>query len=390
MINENEDWSRRDVFALSYWAEEAPNQVITFCDEFVTVVSRRVNTEKLGGAGSLSEKAWSGNPSDSPNTWSVRTYDLELPDEVVADLPTELSGTYARLAIADNPRAADRPMILERSIADLMLWEITNLLLHSQGNQDRLPIMLIRGPLSSALRGRLLYRTFSAELPIVAISYEPADVEKLAAKMPLPNSEVDSRILTWHGPYPPLALDQGSRYFVAARSGKPQFVVEIPCTSPLPLDARSFWESRKRLCEWLFADENVAALSLLKYAPLVGLPLALAKSSDHARQVCQQKRDEELGIAARALEYCDLQAPYPEAGSELAEFMHEIGLGGSPGDGLLASTRGGFSLDKSDQLVVCRQIREQYYKVVEQNPGLSKFVLPHSQGKARAKKVKRK
>jgi hypothetical protein len=377
---QKEPKSGLDVIALGHWVVEAPTQV-AHCDAFISIASHRAG---FGGSSVDFRSSFTGYSLQkrgilaAPAGWIVRNYAIQLPSESLSELPTELSGTYARSVEARQELRADRHLALDRSLADTLLLEITNFVneLPEREGGQLTPIILLRGPLSPALRGRILYRTFAKDVVILIVSHEAGDVERMAANLPLTSSvEARTPTLIWHGPFPPLAVDQGSRYFVATRAGKPLFVVESPCVTVEPSLAREHWDDIRSRCHWFFQDGRVAAIDDLIYSPLAGVPVPLAFASDIARQECRNMRDEELGLAEFTKDCCE-QPSYPPPKSRMAQIYLRLTQPESESDPNSQFTMAleHFSPDVADRATALGKFRAGFYKRRSRDPQLVKLV----------------
>jgi hypothetical protein len=239
------------------------------------------------------------DPADTPGAlekiWqkaavSERVYHAQFPRKATALGLEDVSGTLGLLWPASDKLAERKAAAFERLVADAILWLLAG---ETFDGPDR-RMVLLQGPLIPKLRGRLLYRGISGEIPVYTATYQTEWFKRIEAAQNtfdyLPHSAADQPIIG--ALYPPRGIDRGTRSWVCASGRHDPFHFEIVanmwdcCQDPQWLDKR--------------ATEIAALLSkkmLFETDKPVQLPGPLGKATETVRTA--RKREQEYLRLAR-------------------------------------------------------------------------------------------
>lgn len=248
-----------------------------------------------------------GDSTKLLDTWSKEytssySYRVQLPPAAGLRQNSDVAGLFGLLGPDRMPASEERAAAFERAVSDAIMWELAATRFEKDAAGVH-PIVLLQGPLLPKLRGRLFYRYVDPQLPVLVVTSQPEWLVHLVKDV-RPKHAVDTAharaLLAWEGPFPPLAIDSGSRAFLGTRSNRVQYHVEVPANAWDTKLGESWWTARRELCEAAFSDRLRVAPPGAQVPPL---PAPLAAASLRARQRLKQDCAVEFGFAHFAAFY---------------------------------------------------------------------------------------
>jgi len=196
----------------------------------------------------------------------------------------DVSGTLGLLWPASDKLADQKAAAFERLLADAIQWLLANETFDSSHHN----VVLLQGPLIPKLRGRLLYRGISTEVPIYTTTYQTEWFKRIEAAQItfefLPRATNKEPVVG--SLYPPRGIDCSTRSWVCASAMNDPFHFEIIANS---------WDCCKEP-DWLtHREQDIKSLLgrkiLIETDKGIPLPGPLAKATELVQKIRQREQE---------------------------------------------------------------------------------------------------
>lgn len=207
------------------------------------------------------------------------SFPLNLPRSKGTTALTDVSGTLGILCSLCDDENRTKAAAFERFVADIIMFLLTKI----NYIESTPTIILLQGPTLPKLRGRLLYRRISSDIPIICLTYQREWLDRLEDRRRIPDiiscqgqngKNVGASVV----PHAPTGLDASTRSWICMKNAVPYHAEVIANTWDPSSPTGKEWISERARDIGMLLDSADIAEVLDQMEEALPLPLSVALS----------------------------------------------------------------------------------------------------------------